>query len=110
MGLAECTDLCICCVVAPLCSMGSACCRQCSHQPDALSTKDMSAEWRGWRPIVESHETFWAAQLGKRACHWAAYLGSAEALQELLDRRPNLEAKDLGGNTALHLAAAAGHL
>ena len=59
---------------------------------------------------AQQHETLCVAQLGKRACHWAAYFGSAEALQELLDRRPNLEAKDLCGNTALHLAAAAGHL
>lgn len=50
------------------------------------------------------------AQEGKRACHWASYFGTPQVLQELLDQRPNLEAKDLRGNTALHLAAAAGHL
>ena len=48
-------------------------------------------------------------QEGKRACHWAAYFGAAQVLQELLEHRPNLEAKDRRGNTALHLAAAANH-
>lgn len=50
------------------------------------------------------------AQEGKRSCHWAAYFGTAQVLQELLEQRPNLEAKDRRGNTALHLAAAAHHL
>ena len=50
------------------------------------------------------------AQEGKRACHWAAYFGTAQMLQELVEQHPNLEAKDRRGNTALHLAAVAHHL
>ena len=50
------------------------------------------------------------AQEGKRACHWAAFYGTAQLLQDLVERHPNLEAKDRRGNTALHLAAAANHL
>ncbi len=49
-------------------------------------------------------------QDGKRPLHWAAQYGESEALEKILSRRLNLQAKDERGNTALHLAAAAGHM
>lgn len=49
-------------------------------------------------------------QDGKRLLHWAVQFGEIEALETILDGHPNLEARDERGNTALHLAAAAGHM
>lgn len=70
-----------------------------------------AVEWTSacrWTAEMCVHAPF-CAQEGKRACHWAAFFGQAQVLQDLVEQHPNLEAKDRRGNTALHLAAAANH-
>jgi ankyrin repeat protein len=50
-------------------------------------------------------------QRGKLALHWAAQFGDAHMLQRMLAAdAPKLQARDVRGNTPLHLAAAAGHM
>ena len=50
------------------------------------------------------------SQRGKLPLHWAAQFGDEHVLGRIVDGRPNLQARDERGNSALHLAAAAGHL
>ena len=52
----------------------------------------------------------WLLQEGKQVLHWAAQYGEMDLLHKLLNERQNLQAMDGKGNTALHLAAAAGQM
>ncbi|EJP66917.1 ankyrin repeat protein [Beauveria bassiana ARSEF 2860] len=47
---------------------------------------------------------------GRTALHWAAYCGSEEMVKELVLMGADVTAKDHDGHTALHMAAANGHL
>jgi ankyrin repeat protein len=49
-----------------------------------------------------------ADNLSRTALHWAAQLGRADFIQELIDGDVDVHAQDCNGATALHYAAAAG--
>lgn len=57
-----------------------------------------------------SFTSVWLLQEGKLALHWAAQFGEMETLHKLMNGRQNLQAVDGRGNSALHLAAAAGQM
>ena len=73
---------------------------------DTAVDKQLACRWAA-KVCVEAR---FGTQEGKQACHWAAFFGTAQLLQDLVEQHPNLEAKDRRGNTALHLAAATNHL
>ena len=84
-----------------------------SHlQPDGVLLGYRTTDRDSWSlsvlKISDLHDP--TVQEGKRSCHWAALFGAEQALHDVLEHRPNLEAKDLRGNTALHLAAASDNL